>query len=121
MYGNLKLVAPAAASYPIAMARTSERRRLDLLDFARRLSLSIAALGYSKAAFARTIDVDRGRLHHWTKGGSYPDPEMLLKMDRMHGLSADWLLSGRMSGLAQDVVKKIQQTASGVDRSQPAE
>ena len=92
------------------MARPSERRRIELLEFARRLTISIAALGYTKASFARTISVDRGRLHHWAAGLNYPDPEKLLEMDRVHGLDPNWLLKGRTSGLSQELARKIQST-----------
>lgn len=88
--------------------RTSNRRQLELVEFSRRLTASIEALGYTKAAFARSIGIERGRLHPWLRGGTYPDTEKLLEMDRTHGLSPDWLLAGRMTGLPADLAKKIQ-------------
>ena len=90
------------------MSRSEMRRHVELIEFARRLTATIEALGYSKAAFARSVGVEPGRLHHWTIGGNYPGAEILLEITRVHGISCDWLLSGRLSALPADVAQKTQ-------------
>lgn len=84
------------------------RRHLDLIEFARRLAITISALGYSKAAFARSIGAKPGQLHHWLIAGNYPNIEVLIAMARVHGLNPDWMLLGRLASLPTDVAQKIQ-------------
>ena len=88
--------------------RSNVRRHAELIEFARRLTITIDALGYSKAAFARSVGSTPGQLHHWCLGANFPSVDVLIEMDRVHGLSTDWLLRGRLSGLPYDVAQKIQ-------------
>ena len=86
----------------------SSRRHVELLEFAKRLTVTIDALGYTKAAFARSVGATPGQLHHWCLGANFPGVDVLIEMDRVHGLSTDWLLRGRLAGLPHDVAQKIQ-------------
>lgn len=94
------------------MAKPSERRQM-VVEFARRLVLSMEALGYSnKSEFGRTIRANRNRLQHWLTAGSIPEIEVIKDLDAVHGLSPDWLFLGRMSGLRSDLKEKIQEASA---------
>lgn len=111
MFEKVRIAGAHAMGQVIDMpkiSRMSERRQIELMEFSQRLAASIEALGYTKAAFARSIGIERGRLHPWLRGITYPDTEKLLEMDRTHGLSPDWLLVGRITGLNADLSKKLQ-------------
>ena len=86
----------------------SARLHVELIEFAKRLTVTIDALGYTKAAFARSVGATPGQLHHWCLGANFPSVDVLIEMDRVHGLSTDWLLRGRLAGLPHNVAQKLQ-------------
>ena len=106
------MAVPAHLRQTTPMHRCPEpsRRHVELIEFAKRLTVTIDALGYTKAAFARSVGATPGQLHHWCLGANFPSVDVLIEMDRVHGLSTDWLLRGRLSGLPHDVAQKIQST-----------
>lgn len=93
------------------MPKPSDRRYVDLIEFARRLVVTLDALGYSKARFARSVGATPGQLHHWTIGGNFPSAEVLINIARVHGIGCEWLLLGRMDTLPVGVAQKIQAAA----------
>lgn len=51
----------------------------------------------SNSEFARSISVREGTVRSWLNGASLPSAEALMEIQRVHGHSIDWILTGRSS------------------------
>lgn len=65
------------------------------LAFADRLKLVREQAGYpSKAGFARKLGIEEARYRKWERAGSEPDLHHLCKIQRITGVSLDYLIAG---------------------------
>lgn len=51
----------------------------------------------SNSEFARSISVREGTVRSWLTGASLPGAEALMEIQRVHGYSIDWILTGSAS------------------------
>lgn len=87
----------------------------ELLAFARRMELTIEALGFErKVDFARSIGETKGRVQNWVTGASFIGYDAMMKLHRIHGVDPNWLFLGRESGLPGDFVARLQQVRAKV-------
>lgn len=69
--------------------------------FADRLVLVRKQAGYkSKASFARKLGIEEARYRKWERAGSEPDLHHLCKIQRITGVSLDYLIAGLVPGLS---------------------
>jgi len=63
-----------------------------------RLNIAIQAIGRSKREISEEFSVSQSRLGHWTTGARhYPDMYFLYRFCERFGISADWIIRGRVS------------------------
>lgn len=83
--------------------------------FAKRLTASREARGFSASDLARLLDVTPTAVWNWEKNGITPRPEMLTKLARALGVTEGYL----HAGIVQDVQANSSRTiAEVVDQAQ---
>lgn len=73
----------------------------------RRIRITRTAIGMRRKDFLREMDISTNQLSNWETGVYWPDTLFLVRWHERHGVSADWILFGRMGSLPRDLASKI--------------
>ena len=65
------------------------------------------ARGLQQAAMARMLNLSAQRYGGYERGRTIPSPDVLLKIWQMTGGTSDFVLFGRMDGMAHELVSLI--------------
>lgn len=65
------------------------------------------ARGWTSATIARAIGVSAQRWNNYERGLNVPPPDLLAKLWQISGVSADYVLFGRMDGMSLELIQAI--------------
>ncbi len=84
----------------------------DLQAIAGRLKAARLALGLSQKDIYEAIGVKAAAWSHWESGKRMPDPTVMFKFYRLHGITLEWIYGGDPRGLPFGVAPRILEAAS---------
>lgn len=80
---------------------------------AMRLGLARRARGLSQVGMASALGISHQRWSRYEMGHNYPPPDLLLKIWRVTGANADFVLFGRVDGLPLALMAAIEDLNGG--------
>jgi len=86
-----------------------------------RLKVAIEALGISQADFARSIGISASKLGNWIRGDNYPSHLQMAQIILRWNITADWLLVGRIAGVASPLADELWTRASALSEGYSAQ
>lgn len=69
------------------------------MEFGRVLSELMAKKGITNYKLSKDLDKSASTITNWISGKNYPDVSVLMQLCQYFGVSADYLLTGKESGL----------------------
>lgn len=89
-----------------------DRDAEELKAIGMRLKAARLALGLSQKEVYEALGVGASTWHHWESGKRTPDPLVMAKLQKLHGISLDWIFAADPSNLPHRIVGKTLQAAS---------
>ena len=88
----------------------------ELIEFAKRLTLSRVNAGYNKSEFAKLIDVSKSMVTEYENAVHDPKTSVVKRMANILGVDITWLITGytpnHVSQQARVVINKIESMSS---------
>lgn len=79
----------------------------ETIGMGRRLRQFRIFLGLNQADFGKLMDVGQNTLSSWESGKCMIQPRALIRLNKLHGLSMDWIYLGDPSGLPHRLAHAI--------------
>jgi transcriptional regulator with XRE-family HTH domain len=90
-------------------------------DIGLRLQLVRTMAGLTQQQVADLLECDKSTITHWEGGRRLPDPLAMLQLGSTLGVTLDYIYSGRVDTLSQQMIRQLAVIRPSIEASNPAE